>query len=67
VTASIEVVLLGTGSPLPDPNRAGPATLVSAGGTNLLVDCGRRVLLRAAEHFDGVIDLADDLLRVTVG
>jgi ribonuclease Z len=48
VTASIEIVLLGTGSPLPDPNRAGPATLVRAGGTNLLVDCGRGVLLRAA-------------------
>jgi len=47
VTASIEIVLLGTGSPLPDPNRAGPATLVRAGGTNLLVDCGRGVLLRA--------------------
>lgn len=47
MTASIEVVLLGTGSPLPDPNRAGPATLVRAGTTNLLVDCGRGVLLRA--------------------
>lgn len=48
MTAPIEVVLLGTGSPLPDANRAGPATLVRAGGTNLLVDCGRGVLLRAA-------------------
>jgi ribonuclease Z len=47
MTASLEIVLLGTGSPLPDPNRAGPATLVRAGGTNLLVDCGRGVLLRA--------------------
>jgi UDP-N-acetylmuramate dehydrogenase len=27
----MEVVLLGTGSPLPDPHRAGPATLVRAG------------------------------------
>ncbi|MGH8983179.1 MAG: MBL fold metallo-hydrolase [Acidimicrobiia bacterium] len=48
MTASIEVVLLGTGSPLPDPNRAGPASLVRAGGRNLLVDSGRGVLLRAA-------------------
>lgn len=44
----IEVVLLGTGSPLPDPNRAGPATLIRAGDTRLLVDAGRGVLMRAA-------------------
>ena len=37
----VTITLLGTGSPLPDPNRAGPATLVQAGGTNLLVDAGR--------------------------
>lgn len=42
------VTLLGTGSPLPDPNRAGPATLVQAGGLNLLVDCGRGVSMRLA-------------------
>ncbi|HRW39268.1 MAG TPA: ribonuclease Z, partial [Aquihabitans sp.] len=29
---TIEITLLGTGSPLPDPNRAGPSTLVRAGG-----------------------------------
>lgn len=44
----IEIVLLGTGSPLPDPNRAGPATLVRAGGRTFLVDAGRGVLLRTA-------------------
>lgn len=44
----IDVILLGTGSPLPDPNRAGPATLVRVGATNLLVDAGRGVLMRLA-------------------
>jgi ribonuclease Z len=44
----MDVVLLGTGSPLPDPRRAGPATLVRAGGLHLLVDAGRGVLQRAA-------------------
>jgi ribonuclease Z len=44
----IEIVLLGTGSPIPDPSRAGPATLVRAGGRSFLVDAGRGVLLRAA-------------------
>jgi len=48
VSEAIQVVLLGTGSPIPDPNRAGPATLVRSGGVNLLVDCGRGVLMRAA-------------------
>ena len=71
----IEVVLLGTGSPLPDPHRAGPATLVRAGEAALLVDCGRGVLQRAAAigvganqlsalllthlHSDHITDLAD--------
>jgi ribonuclease Z len=42
----LRVTLLGTGSPLPDPGRAGPSTLVQWGASNLLVDCGRGVLLR---------------------
>lgn len=44
----MDIVLLGTGSPLPDPERAGPSTLVRAGGLQLLVDCGRGVLMRLA-------------------
>jgi ribonuclease Z len=44
----MKVTLLGTGSPLPDPLRAGPSTLVQAGGLNLLFDCGRGVLMRLA-------------------
>ncbi|MFY2859533.1 ribonuclease Z [Mycobacterium sp. THU-M104] len=44
----IEITLLGTGSPIPDPNRAGPSTLVRAGGQVVLVDRGRGVLQRAA-------------------
>src|SRR5271165_3124579 len=43
----IEVTLLGTGSPIPDPQRAGPSTRVRAGGQTFLVDCGRGVLQRA--------------------
>lgn len=44
----MKITLLGTGSPLPDPRRAGPATLVRTDGTCLLVDCGRGVLMRLA-------------------
>lgn len=34
------VILCGTGSPLPDPQRAGPCTAVIAGGQLVLVDVG---------------------------
>jgi ribonuclease Z len=44
----IDVTTLGTGSPIPDPTRAGPSTLVRAEGANLLFDCGRGVLMRLA-------------------
>ncbi|MGA8257984.1 MAG: ribonuclease Z [Nocardioides sp.] len=44
----IEITLLGTGSPLPDAERAGPSTLVRAGEAIFLVDAGRGVVMRAA-------------------
>ena len=44
----MEIVLTGTGSPLPDANRAGPSTLVKAGDTHILVDAGRGVVMRMA-------------------
>lgn len=42
----MDVILLGTGWPIPDPDRAGPSTLVRAGGMHLLFDAGRGVLMR---------------------
>lgn len=58
----IDITLLGTGSPMIDPNRAGPATLVSAGGQTFLVDCGRGVLMRAAAAGVGAANLTALLL-----
>src|ERR1700742_3973910 len=62
----IEVTLLGTGSPIPHPNparpRAGPSTLVRAGGQVFLVDCGRAVLQRAAAVGVGASGLSALLL-----
>jgi ribonuclease Z len=58
----IEITLLGTGSPIPDPNRAGPSTLVQAGGQVFLVDCGRGVLQRAAAVGVGASGLSALLL-----
>lgn len=42
----VKVTLLGTGSPIPDANRAGPSTLVQAAGQLILVDCGRGCVMR---------------------
>ncbi|HJO18973.1 MAG TPA: MBL fold metallo-hydrolase, partial [Acidimicrobiales bacterium] len=42
----LAITLLGTGSPMPDPHRAGPATLVTGGAEQFLVDAGRGVLMR---------------------
>jgi ribonuclease Z len=45
---TLGAVLLGTGNPLPDPSRAGAATLIRAGDRRFLVDAGRGVCLRLA-------------------
>jgi ribonuclease Z len=42
----MKVTLLGTGSPIPDANRAGPSTLVQAAGQHIVVDCGRGCVMR---------------------
>ena len=71
----LKVITLGTGSPIPDPNRAGPATLVEVAGRNLLFDCGRGLLMRLVgagvlpvmvdrvflthQHSDHITDLND--------
>lgn len=44
----MQIIILGSGSPLPDPQRAGPSTLVRTSAGDLLFDCGRGVLMRAA-------------------
>jgi ribonuclease Z len=55
--------MLGSGSPIPDPNRAGAATLVQAGTTRLLVDAGRGVLMRLAG--EGVMPIGLDAVLLT--
>lgn len=58
---SLTVTLLGTGSPMPAPDRAGPATLISAGegpdAEHYLVDAGRGVLMRLAACMLGAPNL----------
>jgi ribonuclease BN (tRNA processing enzyme) len=45
------VVMLGTGTPNPDPERSGPAVAIIAGGMPYLVDCGPGVVRRAEAAF----------------
>lgn len=45
-TAAIEVILLGTGMPYPDPAASGPATAVVVGGRVFLFDAGAGVMRR---------------------
>ena len=59
---TIAITLLGTGSPIPDANRAGPSTLIQAGGQTFLVDCGRGVLMRATAAGVGANTLSALLL-----
>ena len=44
----MDVITLGTGSPLPSADRAGPATLVKAGGRISCSTPGAVLLLRLA-------------------
>jgi ribonuclease Z len=47
---AMHVVLCGTGSPLLDPERAGPCTAVIAGGKMYLVDVGPSSIERSLEY-----------------
>jgi ribonuclease Z len=40
------VTLLGTGVPIPSPDRFGPGTLIEAGNQKLLIDAGRGITMR---------------------
>src|SRR5919197_6342489 len=60
------VVLLGTGTPQPDPDRSGPATAIVVNGSAYLVDFGPGVVRRAAAAAidKGVRELEPTNLRV---
>ncbi len=46
MAAGFRVTLLGTGTPIPRPDRFGPSTLVEAGDHTVLIDAGRGATMR---------------------
>lgn len=46
MTADFRVTLLGTGTPIPRPDRFGPSTLIEAGEQTVLIDAGRGAAMR---------------------
>lgn len=62
---STRVVILGTGTPNPDPERSGPAVAVIVGDASYLVDAGPGVVRRAAQaaRDDSIPALAMPRLR----
>lgn len=78
-----EVVLLGTGSPLPGPHRCGAGQVVIAGETRVLIDCGwgaaRRLFAAGSPpslidvacfthmHSDHITDMPDFLIMRWIG
>lgn len=64
--STTRVVLLGTGTPQPDPDRSGPATAIVINGSAYLVDFGPGVVRRAAAaRLDkGISELEPTNIRV---
>ena len=59
-----ELVVLGSGTPNPDPDRSGPAVAIIVNGHSYLVDCGPGVVRRAAAASrEGVPGLESKHLR----
>ena len=64
-TLHTQIVLLGTGTPLPDPERAGPSTAIVVNSTAYIVDAGTGLVRRAAAAQDkGVVALRAVNLKI---
>jgi len=61
-----QVVFLGTGTPLPDPDRSGPATAVVVNGAAYLFDAGPGVVRRAMQARRAGIGALDSVNLRTV-
>jgi ribonuclease BN (tRNA processing enzyme) len=54
--SATQIVILGTGTPRPDPDRSGPATVIVVNGAPNLIDFGAGVICRAVAAYNkGVV------------
>jgi ribonuclease BN (tRNA processing enzyme) len=51
-SAATRIVMLGTGTPRPDPSRSGPATAIVVNDTPYLIDFGTGVIRRATAAYE---------------
>jgi ribonuclease BN (tRNA processing enzyme) len=59
-----QIVLLGTGTPRPEPSRSGPSTAIVVNDAAYIVDVGPGIVRRAAAAFEkGIAALAVDKLQ----
>lgn len=64
-TAKTQVVFLGTGTRLPDPDRSGPCTAIVVNGIPYLIDAGPGLVRRAtAAARKGVTELNATNLKI---
>ena len=64
-TEKTRVVMLGTGTPLPDPSRSGPSTAIVVGTKAFIIDAGTGIVRRAAAARDnGVQALEPTNLKI---
>ena len=65
IHAQTKIVMLGTGTPNPDPERSGPALAIVVNGESYLVDAGAGIVRRAAaaQRADSIPALAPPKLR----
>lgn len=61
-----QVFLLGTGSPVPDPDRSGPALAIVVNGNSYLIDCGAGCVRQATKEYQrsGVNALSISNLKI---
>lgn len=65
INTTTHVVMLGSGTPDPDPNRSGPAVAVVVNEKAYLVDCGANIIRQcAAMHRKGIMALKPSNLTI---
>src|SRR3989442_14613540 len=61
-----QIIMLGTGTPVADPDRSGPATAIVVNGTPYLIDFGPGVVRRAAAAYrSGVTAFGAGAVNIT--